>query len=176
MDIYFTRHGQTNFNLLNLCNDDPTIDVHLTKEGILQARKAKEDLKEVKFDLVITSELPRTKETALIITEDYQTIFHTDSRINDRKTGFEGKSVSDFFKAIKSDMLNMKIDGGESFQEEKKRVFAFLKELKSCKNKNILVVSHSETMQIINGYSKNLSDNEMLNTRIDNCAIFKITL
>jgi broad specificity phosphatase PhoE len=176
MKAYFIRHGQTNYNILDLCNDDPTKDAHLTELGKQQAEIVSEKFKGIKLDAVIISELPRTKETAVIITKNQQVKFIVEPRINDRKTGFEGKPVSDFFEALKLDIFNLKFNSGESFQEEKKRVFSFLKELKNYKFNNILVITHSEILQIINGYFNNLSDREMWNTKIDNCQILEIDI
>ena len=176
MKIYFVRHGQTNYNVLDLCNDDPSKDVHLTELGKMQAEIIREKIKDIKLDGVFISELPRTKETALIITKDHQIKFKVDSRINDRKTGFDNKPVSDFFAAMKPDIFNLKFNNGESFQEEKKRVFSFLEELKNYDLANVLVVTHSEILQIINGYFNNLSDQEMWNTKIDNGQVLEINL
>jgi probable phosphoglycerate mutase len=70
MKVYFVRHGQTNYNVLDFCNDDITKDVHLTDLGNQQAKIVAEKLKGIKLDLVFISELPRTRETASIITRE----------------------------------------------------------------------------------------------------------
>jgi broad specificity phosphatase PhoE len=176
MKIFYVRHGQTNYNVLELCNDDPAKDVHLTYLGKQQAEIVKEKIKQINLDIVIISELPRTKETASIITKNHQVKFKIDSRINDRKTGFESKPVADFLKALEPDIFNLKFNNGESFQEEKKRVYSFLEELKSLNYKNVLVVTHSEILQIINGYYNNFSDQEMWNTKIDNCQVLEVNI
>ncbi len=168
------RHGQTNYNVLDLCNDDPTKDAHLTELGKQQAEIVGKKIKGIKLDAVIISELPRTKETAAIITKNQQVRFIVEPRINDRKTGFDNKPASDFFETLKPDIFNLKFNNGESFQEEKKRVFSFLEELKSYNLANVLVVTHSEILQIINGYFNNLSDQEMWDAKIDNCQILEI--
>lgn len=176
MKAYFIRHGQTNYNVLDLCNDDPNKDAHLTELGKQQAGIVREKIKGIKLDAVIISELPRTKETASIITKNQQVKFIVEPRINDRKTGFEGKPVSDFLEALKPDIFNLKFNNGESFQEEKKRVFSFLEELKNYNFTNVLVVAHGEILQIINGYFNSLSDQEMWDIKIDNCRILEINL
>ena len=174
MKVYFIRHGQTNYNVLDLCNDDPTKDVHLTELGKQQAKIVGEKIKNIKLDIAIVSELPRTKETASIITDNRPIEFKVEPRINDRKTGFDGKPVSDFLEALKPDIFNLKLSNGESFREEKKRAFSFLEELKNYNLTNVLVVSHSEILQIINGYFNNFSDQEMWDTKIDNCQVLEV--
>lgn len=173
MKAYFVRHGQTNYNVLGLCNDDRAKDVHLTELGKQQSEKVAEKLKGINLDLVFISELPRTKETAEIIAKNHNVAFQIDSRINDRKTGFDSKPVSDFFDALKPDTFNLKFNDGESFQEEKKRIFSFLEDLKKLNYSAILVVTHSEILKIVVGYFNNLSDQEMWDTEIDHSQVLE---
>ena len=123
--------------------------------GKNQSRQVAEKIKNTNLDIVFISELPR---------------------INDRKTGYDSKPVSDFFEALKSDIFNLKFNYGESFQEEKERVFSFLEELKTYNYSNVLVVTHSEILQLINGYYNKLSDKEMWSEKIDNCQVLEINL
>jgi len=174
MRIFFVRHGQTNYNVLNLCNDDPTKEVHLTQTGKKQARKAGEKIKDIELDLVVVSELPRTKETALLIIADRKLPFQIEPRINDRKTGYEGKPVDEFQKALRADIFHASLPGGESFQDEKKRVFSFLEKLKQYSMNTILVVTHAEILKIIYGYFECLTDKEMWEKEIDNCHVLEI--
>lgn len=176
MKLFFVRHGQTNYNLKHFCNSDPSVDVHLTELGKQQAISVAIKLEKIAFDAVFISQLQRTRETASIITTVDPNQFRVDSRLNDRKTGTEGKLVVDFFNALEPDFFHAKLKNGESFQEEKRRVFSFLDELKKHNVNNILIVSHSETMKIVNGYYNGLSDKEMWHTRIDNCAVLQFDL
>ncbi|OGZ52859.1 MAG: hypothetical protein A3A29_01310 [Candidatus Ryanbacteria bacterium RIFCSPLOWO2_01_FULL_47_79] len=130
MTIYFVRHGQTNYNIEGLCNDDPTKDVHLTEEGKKQAEEVAKKLYDRKFEMVYVSELPRTRQTAEIINAFHNAPIEVDGRINDRKTGYDSKPVGDFLKYIGTNIYHAKPEGGESFQEEKQRVFVFLDDLK----------------------------------------------
>ena len=67
MQVYFIRHGQTNYNLLNLCNDVVDKQVSLTEIGKQQAASLANTLKDVHIDKILVSELPRTRQTADII-------------------------------------------------------------------------------------------------------------
>jgi broad specificity phosphatase PhoE len=177
MKIFFVRHGQTNYNVLGLCNDDTSKNVHLTELGKQQAEKIQEQMKDIFLDLVITSEFPRAKETATIIAKNHTVDFKTDPRLNDRKTGqFEDKPATDFLNSLKNDRFNLKFENGESFLEEKQRVHDFLTELHNYNHQHILVVTHFEILQIINGYYNNLSDDEMLDTNISNGQVLEIII
>jgi len=140
---------------------------------IEQAKNVAKKFDWINFELVIVSELPRTKETASIIIWNSKSKFLIDSRINDRKTEFEDKLVSDFHKAVKDDIFNLKFINGESFIEEKNRVFDFLDNLKNYNYKNILVVAHDDTLKIINGYYKKLSNQQIRDTKIENCHVLE---
>lgn len=176
MKAYFVRHGQTNYNLRCLCNDDPTKDVHLTTLGIDQAAIVAEKLRYTPLESILVSELPRTKETAEIINRYHNLPITLDRRINDRKTGFEGKPDTEFFAAIdkSTDPFGARFNGEESFQEEKQRVYSFLEDIKQENYEHALIVTHSEILKIIKGYFKNLSDKDMWNTHFDNCDILDI--
>lgn len=177
MRLYIVRHGQTNYNLRHLCNDDPRVDVHLTDVGKKQSQEVAKQLKDVEFVKVFISELPRTKQTAEIITQYHKLPFIVDKRINDRKTGFEGKTTTEFEKGLGIDLFNAKPPGGESFQEEKQRVFAFLEELKQSKEKApILIVTHHEIAKIIVGYFKKLEDREIWDLRVKNAEVLEFEI
>ncbi len=174
MRIYFVRHGQTNYNLKNLCNDDISKDVYLTELGKKQAQDVGKKLKNEKIEVIFVSELKRTRQTAEIINKYHNALIKVDSRINDRKTGFEGKSYFDFLKAIESDLFNMKINNGESFQDEKKRVHSFLDDLVKLNCNYILIVAHEEILKIVNGYFNKLSDDGMWARSFKNGEILEV--
>jgi alpha-ribazole phosphatase len=179
MEVVFVRHGQTNYNLRHLCNSDPLVDVCLTGLGKDQARNVGEKLKGELYDSIYVSDLPRTRESSEIIREFGsfgEVEVKEDKRISDRKTGFEGRLVSDFRNVIEEDVFYFKPEGGESFQEEKERVFSFLEDLRKMDYKRVLVVSHGEPIQIVVGYFEKLTDQEIWERRIDNCDVFRFEL
>ena len=93
MDVYFMRHGQTNYNQQGLCNSDPARDVHLTPQGKAQAQQAAEQLKSVPLQLIIASPLPRTRQTATIMNQYHQCHIEYDDTIADIRSGFEDRPV-----------------------------------------------------------------------------------
>jgi broad specificity phosphatase PhoE len=177
MKAFFMRHGQTNYNVKNLCNDNPSKDVHLTNLGKEQTKKAAELFKDKNLDIIFISEFPRTKETADIINKFHNKTIIVDGRINDRKTGgFDGRPSSEFLESIKEDMFNIKPVSGESFQDEKKRVVSFLEDLKKTEYNAILVIAHQDTIQIVSGHFNGLSDKEMYDLKVDNCKIVEFNI
>ena len=53
--IYIVRHGQTDWNVVGRYQGRK--DIELNQKGIEQARKIKEQLKDVDFDLIFSSPL-----------------------------------------------------------------------------------------------------------------------
>ena len=51
--IYFVRHGETDFNKKKIMQGH--LDIELNEIGIMQAQKAKENLKDVKIDMIFSS-------------------------------------------------------------------------------------------------------------------------
>jgi len=178
MRIYFVRHGQTNYNVDSLFNDDPSKDVHLTAHGKEQANSARKYLKDKIIDKVFISEFQRTKETAEIICEHSKEHMIVDSRINERSSGFDSQPVNKYNEALakSEDSLSAKFHYGESFYSEKKRVLAFLEYLKSVKLENVLVVSHGEPLKIIKAHFEGVNDIDCLNVEVKNCEVYTVDI
>ena len=67
MKLYVVRHGETVWNKLHKVQG--AADIPLAENGILLAEKTGEALKDVSFDLCITSPLIRARKTAELILE-----------------------------------------------------------------------------------------------------------
>ena len=170
MNLYVMRHGRTNYNELELCNDDPSVDVYLNEIGKQQAQAAAEKLRDVKLDRIIVSPLPRTRQTADIINQYHQVVIDTHPGISDIRSGFEGKRVDDYFSAINDDPLHARINGGESLLDHKKRILGFIDWLKQQKQENILVVAHEETLRVFVAYFEGpVADEQLRDIHIGNC-------
>lgn len=176
MHAYFVRHGESIYNVLELCNADPGIPVDLTAKGIAQSWTIAERLCGRRIDMIYASELLRAQATARIINQHHSAPFLIDHRINDRKSGFEGKRVRDYLSAANADPLHFKAAGGESYLEQKQRVFSFLDDLQKLPVEGVLVVTHHEVLQIVNGYFKGLPETEMWHTWIENGQILEFCL
>ncbi|HNP26567.1 MAG TPA: histidine phosphatase family protein [Nitrosomonas sp.] len=170
MNIYCMRHGRTNYNDLGLCNDDPSRNVHLTKEGIAQAEEAALALRDVAFDRMIVSPLPRTRQTAEIINRYHAVPIVVDAGLADIRSGFDGKPVRDYFAAISDDPLRMRMNGGESLLDHKQRVLRFIDWLKKQQDKTPLIVAHEETMRVFTAYFEGgVEDRQLRGIHVRNC-------
>ncbi len=176
MHVYLMRHGQTNYNVQGLCNDDPAEDVHLTAAGIEQSEQAAEQLKDISIDLIVTSELPRTRQTAQIVNRHHGVKILQHPAINDLHTGFNGRPSAEHQQTIVQDRLRTKPPGGESLLEHKQRVLTFIDWLKGVGQHTVLVVAHEETLRVCVAYFRGFSDEGMLGIPVGNCQIFHFEL
>lgn len=92
MNVYFVRHGQTDWNFKGMLQGSS--DIPLNEEGIRQAYETKALLKDIKIDKLYCSPLSRAKATAEIINELYHLPMHMDERLIERGFGIlEGQHV-----------------------------------------------------------------------------------
>ncbi|MBI2003402.1 MAG: class I tRNA ligase family protein [Parcubacteria group bacterium] len=150
----------------------------LTDKGAEDAKKLGEKLKG-KIDLVISSPFLRTKTTAKIIAGVIGLEVKIDERLKELDHGSvcEGKEhmvclpkesypPQDFNQKFGSD--------GESWNDVRKRMFAALKELEEkYEGKNILIISHGDPLWLLEGLSKNLTDKESLNLKMQSGEYLK---
>jgi alpha-ribazole phosphatase len=176
MKLYCLRHGETWYNRLELCNDDPGRDVRLTPEGIRQAEAAAERLKTVSFERIITSELPRTRQTADIINRHHHAPVESHPAINDIRSGFESRPVAEYFAATGHDRLHVRVNGGESLLDYKRRVSGFIDWLAVQPEETLLVVAHEETLRVFTVCFRALPDAALLELHYGNCELIEFTL
>ena len=171
------RHGRTNYNVLGLCSDDPDVDVYLDDTGRQQAQAAAEQLRDVGFDRIIVSPLPRTHQTAKIVNQYHQAPIEIHPDIADIRTGFDGKSIGEYFAAIAHDPVHARVNGGESQLDHKQRVLGFIHWLHQQQQENILVVAHEETLRVFVAYFEgNIPDQGLRDINIGNCEIRRYEL
>ncbi len=170
------RHGESEYNVLGLCNDDPKIPVALTPHGRSQVSQAATGFEPGTIDLLYVSQLPRALETAAIINRRQEAESLVDPRLNDRRTGFEGRRVADYLAARDVDPANFCTAGGESFTTLKARVIDFLGDLRAIRSRRILIVSHHEVLQVVRGQTLGWSDHEIRQWWIEPAGSFSVEM
>jgi broad specificity phosphatase PhoE len=181
MKITFLRHGQTNYNIKGICNSKPNSKVRLTALGREQVHAAAKILKEEPFEIIFTSELFRTHQTARIVNMYHHVRMITDRRLNDRSTGCENKAVTLFYdwRRKQKNVWTAKPRGGESYEAMKKRLASFLAELKKMNYHNVLIVTHLPILKVARGYFKKLTNAQMealKDSQVQNCKIMRFNV
>lgn len=176
MQAFFIRHAQSNYNVLGLCNDDPKDDVHLTPGGIKQAEIAAETLRDTPLDMIVTSELPRTQQTAEIINRYHSLPIRSNPVLNDILTGFNGKTVDEYFSATAADPLRIAAKGGESLLEHKRRLLSYLDWLQQQPFRCVLSVVHEEGLRVFYAWHHGIQDENLRDLHFANCEVIQFTL
>lgn len=145
--IYVVRHDQTDWNKEGKVQS--RADIPLNETGREQAREIREQLKNVVFDGVYSSELCRAIETAEIISGSKNVI--RDERLSEVDNGkFEGVEVSEMVRIRLSPDFDPAKYGTESRESIRERVFSFLdKIVPGYIGKNLLIVSHAGTCKYV---------------------------
>ena len=164
------RHGQTIYQAkrwdIFYLNDNV---VSLTKKGRQQIKTAAKKLKNKGIDLIYASDFLRTKQTAGIVAKELGLRIKFDKRLRDIDMGiYKGKSGEEFFKTLSSRKQRFfkRPPGGESWRDARKRLKDFIKDIyKKHKNKTILIISHADTIWLLLGIFKKLSEKELLRRR-----------
>jgi probable phosphoglycerate mutase len=176
MRVYAVRHGQSEYNLIGLCNDDPTSPVHLTALGRRQAENAAAALRELPLDAAYTSPLPRARETADILCRGREVAPTVDDRLADIRSGFDGLPVVDYQAAIAHDPMHARVNGGESLMAHKQRVVGFLQWLRQQPHAAALLVAHEETMRVLRAHAEGLTAEAMIGLTFANCEVYAFEL
>jgi len=179
MDIYFTRHGQTDWNLEKRAQGKA--DTELNDEGIIQAETVKQKLNNEKIDLILCSPLKRARQTADIINRGRNIPIIYDERISERDFGeFEGKimrigfNYEDFWNYKK----NITYKRAENIIDFFDRIFTFLDSIKEEYNgKSILLVTHGGvSIPVICYFNGIPQDGELSKLAIENCEVLQYHL
>lgn len=175
MNLYLTRHGQTDWNVqkkvMGKC-DEP-----LNEKGKEQAIETRDKLKDIDIDLIICSPLLRARQTAEIINLNRNIPIIYDNRIIERDFGeFEGKEQKDFdFYGYWNYYKNDKYQEAENIQEFFNRIYSFLDDItEKYKDKNVLIVAHGGVSIPISCYFSNtIPEGSLVETGLvlKNCQI-----
>ena len=168
---YFVmRHGEAASNVEDRLDSTGRPDNHLTEKGREQVTKTADSLKQKNIDLIITSPILRTRETAELVQKELglpdQAVM-VDERLREFEFGiFSGKSAAEFHASITNAEQFLKApEGGESFMDVRRRTGDFLFEIeRRYVNKNILIVSHGNPLWLLSSVAARISS-EALRTK-----------
>lgn len=141
MKLYIFRHGQSNYNLANKISKP---DAVLTREGIAQAEKLRDELASAKLPIIYSSPYPRAIATAKIVAETNRTPIEIVEDLHEHDLG-ETEGVDEVQELLEKKypdilpILNIGDDasdeiknyGAESKREARERFIAALQEIKN---------------------------------------------
>ena len=158
-NIYIFRHGETEWNVENRIKGQlENLDSGFTEKGRKQIESLADELKNLNIEIIYSSDLQRTKETAILANKliRKKVSFHKELRgFNMGK--YQGLLFKDFIKDpnVQAAFHNydIPIPGGESINQLNKRLLSFILDI--CEHsefKNIAIVTHSAAMSNLCSY------------------------
>ena len=181
--LYIMRHGKTDWNALKKLQG--RTDIPLNDEGRDMAEKAREEYRDIHFDVCYCSPLIRAKETAEIVLNGRDIPIIYDDRLMEMCFGtYEGIEnsfqipdcpINVFFK----DPANYTepVDGGESMDELFARTGEFLKDVIEpdlAAGKDVIIVGHGAMNSCIICQVNNTPRSEFWSEGIENCKLKKL--
>ena len=169
MKVYIVRHGEVLHNALKIYNNE---NEDLNENGVKQVEELKYKIKDLEFDVIISSPLIRAKHTAEIINLKNKDIL-IDNRLEERNP--EDLSGQPLEVTNREEYWNyyteIQYGTSENIQEFFKRVYNFLDELKIKDYESVLIVAHSGVSKAFSGYFEGIQDGKFLNRGLKNCEI-----
>jgi len=181
---FLLRHGEAESNAQAFLSSYPeTRENSLTQAGKKEAEKSANLLKEKNIDLIISSDILRTKMTAEIVAKEIQIKIEYNELLREIDFGdINGKSVKTMKNIFNSktltdeDALKIRfkqaLPNGENWADVRTRVINFIKNIdKKYDNKNILIVSHQLPLSLIESSSRGETIDELVIQKTDNAFI-----
>ncbi len=175
--FYFTRHGQTIWNVENkICG---ATDIALTSLGHDQAIELGKRIKEehIHIDEILYSPLVRAADTAKHISEVAGIACREEIRLKEQNFGRYESTARDGEEFAKAKMnFVYDFDGGETMLHLCQRIYNLIDDIKNdSEDKVYLLVAHNGISRIVESYFNNMTNEEFSAFGIKNCELKKYT-
>ena len=178
--LYIIRHGKTDWNVLHKLQG--RTDIPLNDEGRRMAETAREEYRNIHFDICFCSPLIRARETAEILLRDRNIPILADDRLMEMSFGsYEGTEnsfqipdcpINQLFYA--PDQYTAPPGGAESLDDLFARTGDFLRERVDpllAEGKDVLIVGHGAMNSSIVCQVRRLPRAQFWSAGIENCKL-----
>ncbi|OGO75039.1 MAG: hypothetical protein A3K41_08270 [Chloroflexi bacterium RIFOXYD12_FULL_57_15] len=157
-ELWLIRHGQTDWNLTGRWQGQASNAPGLNDMGRAQALALLDQLQDVDFSAIYSSDLPRARQTAGLIAEPLGLTVTFEPRLREMNLGaWEGMLSSDIetqypreLEERRRDPFHAHAPNGESPLEVAERVIAAVDEIAGKHpNASVLIVSHGVPLVVI---------------------------
>jgi broad specificity phosphatase PhoE len=155
MNLYFVRHGETEYNALNISQGE---DTELSSLGLTQAELLAKRFSNTPVDVIYSSPMKRARQTAEVVSKllekditysDYLKEQRAPSEfVGKRKDSLELVEIEKLRDFNEKDFLWHYSDE-ENFNDFKERVRRFFDTLSETKQENVLIVSHGGPIRLL---------------------------
>lgn len=178
--LYFIRHTESEWNDLGKWTG--LTDIHLSENGVKNARKVGELVKNFQFDYIFDTPLVRTQETLntiLSTREDRLDVpIEKAKEFNERDYGdYTGKNKWEIKKILGDEEFSKlrrgwdyNVPNGENLKMVYERAVPFFLQRVIPlleEGKNVLIVAHGNSIRALTKYIENISDENISDVEID---------
>lgn len=165
-EFVLVRHGETDWNAAQRIQG--STDIPLNDLGRTQAKQAADGLRDIAWDVILSSPLQRAYQTAVIITRELgldESVIVTNPELRERSYGLaEGLTITERLAQFPDDIW----PEAETKEDMDVRVGAVLHELAlTHAGKRMLVVAHGgwirAALRIASSFDKKISDTHIAN-------------
>lgn len=173
MRLILVRHGESEANIQGILQGQSP--GALTAKGRAQAQKLADRLRQVPFDLIISSDLQRASETARMIAETTGVPLELSPQLREWNVGrFDGRPPAYFLAAMRrvTPPSDFKPPGGESQRELARRAASFLNQLVEIyPTQTILLCSHGDFLKMLLSLMRRQEIGEAAHLHLDNTSV-----
>jgi 2,3-bisphosphoglycerate-dependent phosphoglycerate mutase len=175
--LILLRHGQSEWNKKNIFTG--WVDIGLSKEGVAEAEKAQEHLKNFNINCIYSSVLKRAIDTAKIAGQKdlVGTEWIKDQALNERHYGdLQGKNKDEMRKEFGAEQVkiwrrsfDVKPPNGESLKDTCERVLPFFEEQilpRVRMGETVLVSAHGNSLRALIKKLDKLTDKEVVDLEV----------
>lgn len=161
MTLYLVRHGEAENNVELILNSLPEIKKYsLTGKGRSQVTLTATYLASVSADVIFSSPINRTRETAEIIGAATGLPIIFDERLREMGMGvFNGRSQAELLEKYSEPQMRLvpdPNDGVESIVDMRGRLKSFLDDMQEkYAGKKVIIVSHGDPLEQLHGILTN---------------------
>jgi broad specificity phosphatase PhoE len=150
MNLYVLRNGETQYDLGGLCCSDPRKSACLTETGIRQAERLASALMYATAEVVYVSEFDPTQVTARKINQLLQLPVIVDPRLNEVKTGYDGKLIKQWHEdmAAHDNDWDYRKPGAESLSDVQARTYEWLDDVVAG-GRDVLAITHETNLRML---------------------------
>ncbi len=159
-ELILIRHGETDWNVEQRIQGH--LDIPLNRAGLAQAEAIGSRFRDIKIDVLLSSDLCRALQTVAHVSESCNLPVLREARLRERHLGIlQGKTreeaeqqTPEAFKVFRSRVSDAPLDEGESLVAFAQRVLDLLAELTLVyRDKRIVAVTHGGVLDIIYRYA-----------------------
>ncbi len=177
--IYLIRHGQTGHNHRGIVQGR-YVNSRLSKKGFEQARAFYEAYRHIPFQKIYTSTLQRTVQTVQLFLDEgvpHEMLPGLDEISWGKSEGLfvngsNNKEYSEVIEAWKEGRLDLKLEGGESPLEVRRRQEKAIRYIISQPEELVLVCMHGRAMRIMLSWLTGVPLKDMDNFDHDNLSLY----